>query len=330
MRQSIWRESRRVWVIKAAYFAATLRDAPDAGNLAPPAMAAQGTRTDETRHRDAMRRSPAPGHAPSESTPSRHARSNGEPRRNARRRNVGDTPSRDSPPGSEVSGGVSSERFRGGGAERGQVRRRSGGHRMRLSLPKELATDFALLARAFAGKKVGGGGPRPSVAVVLGAQVLPGGRASKTLEARTLHAAKIYAAGEASLLIPTGGVGEHPPSEAEVMAGILRSTGVPEEAIVLEGEALSTWDSAWLVARIAEERGIEGVLAVTDPLHAVRTVAAFREAGVKAVAEPVYSSPMWRNRGMRLGQFLRETGAILWYRTRHGVGSRSRRSSSGS
>ncbi len=201
---------------------------------------------------------------------------------------------------------------------------------MRLSLPKELATDFALLARIFAGGKVEGGGPRPSVAVILGAQVLPGGRASKTLEARTLHAARLYAAGEVSLLIPTGGVGEHPPSEAEVMGRILLGAGVPEDAIVLEGEALSTWDSAWLVARIAKERGVEGVVAVTDPLHSVRTVAAFWEAGVKAVAEPVYSSPMWRKRSMRFGQFLRETGAIFWYRTRHGVGSRSRRSSSGS
>ncbi len=201
---------------------------------------------------------------------------------------------------------------------------------MRLSLPKELATDFTLLVKTFAGKKVGGGEPGPSVAVVLGAQVLPAGRASKTLEARTLHAARLYAAGKASLLIVTGGVGEHPPSEAEAMGRMLRGSGVPEEAIVLEGEALSTWDSAWLVAGIAEERGIEGVLAVTDPLHSVRTVAAFEEAGLKAIAEPVYSSPMWRRRGMRFGQFLRETGAIFWYRTRHGVGSRSRRSSSGS
>lgn len=154
---------------------------------------------------------------------------------------------------------------------------------------------------------------------------MSGGRPSKTLEARTLHAARMYAAGEASLLIATGGVGEHPPSEAEVMRGILRGAGVPEEAIVLEGEAMSTWDSAWFVAGVAEERGVEKVLAVTDPLHTVRTVAAFREAGLFAVPEPVYDSPMWRRRGMRFGQFLRETGAIVWYRTRHGVGSRSRR-----
>lgn len=232
---------------------------------------------------------------------------------------------------------------------------------MRLSLPKELAKDFALLVRIFAGGEVGErrdagkaesgqsepregksgkdvsgvgklrkrepgpGEARPCVAVILGAQVLAGGRPSKTLEARTRHAARLYAAGKVDFLIATGGVGEHPPSEAEVMRSILVGAGVPEEAIVLEGEALSTWDSALFVARIAKGRGAERVLAVTDPLHTVRTVASFREAGLGAVPEPVYDSPMWRRRGMRLGQFIREAGAIFWYRTRHGVGSRSRR-----
>jgi uncharacterized SAM-binding protein YcdF (DUF218 family) len=194
---------------------------------------------------------------------------------------------------------------------------------MRLSLPKELAGDFILLTRIFVGGRFGGEA-RPSVAVVLGAQVLSGGRPSKTLEARTRHAARLYAAKDVSLLIATGGVGEHPPSEAEIMHRILCGAGVPEEAIILEDEAMSTWDSAWFVAKIAKERGIERVLAVTDPLHSVRTVAAFREAGLGAVAEPVYSSPMWRKRGMRFGQFVREVGAIVWYRTKHGVGSRSR------
>ncbi|MCA3748520.1 MAG: YdcF family protein, partial [Rubrobacter sp.] len=73
------------------------------------------------------------------------------------------------------------------------------------------------------------------VAVVLGSQVLPGGRPSGTLMARTLHAARLYAAGRVRLLIPTGGVGQHPPSEAEIMSRILRDAGVPGEAVLPEG-----------------------------------------------------------------------------------------------
>lgn len=166
---------------------------------------------------------------------------------------------------------------------------------------------------------------RPRYAVVLGTQVLPGGRPSRTLEARVRHAARLHAAGRIDRVLVTGGVGKHPPSEAEVMARILRREGVPAEAIRLEKEAESTWDSARLVAGIVAGEGVEEVLAVTDPLHCVRTVAAFRRAGLSARPEPVYSSPMWRVPWLRRGQFLRESGALVWYRVRYGVGARSPR-----
>jgi uncharacterized SAM-binding protein YcdF (DUF218 family) len=162
------------------------------------------------------------------------------------------------------------------------------------------------------------------VAVVLGTQVLAGGRPSRPLEARVRHAARLYAEGEIDLLIPTGGLGEHPPSEAEVMARVLREEGVPQEAILLEDRALNTWDSARLVAGMADKLGVRSVMVVTDPLHCVRTMAVFGKAGLMAWAEPVYSSPMWREKWLRRGQLAREIGALAWYRIRYGVGSRSR------
>lgn len=170
-----------------------------------------------------------------------------------------------------------------------------------------------------------GGEDRPRYAVVLGTQVLPGGRPSRTLDARVRHAARLHAAGRVDKILVTGGVGKHPPSEAEVMARVLRGEGVPAEAIRLEDEAESTWESARLVAPLLRGEGVAGVLAVTDPLHCVRAVAAFRKAGLIALAEPVYSSPMWRVPWLRRGQLLRESGALVWYRVRHGVGARSRR-----
>ena len=187
--------------------------------------------------------------------------------------------------------------------------------------------DLAAVIRVYRGKlpETAGRAKTSRVAVVLGAQVLKGGRPSPALEARTLHAAKLYADGAVSLVVPTGGTGEHPPSEAEVMARILRREGVPDRDILLEDEALNTWDSAWLAAGILRSRGIEEVRVVTDPLHCPRAVGAFREAEFIAHAEPVYSSPMWTEAGSRKGQFVREMGAVVWYRMRHGVGSRSRR-----
>jgi uncharacterized SAM-binding protein YcdF (DUF218 family) len=156
------------------------------------------------------------------------------------------------------------------------------------------------------------------VAVVLGAETLPGGRASETLRARVEHAARLYAEGEVRLIIPTGGVGKYPPSEAKVAASILREAGVPYEAILLEEEARNTRESAWLVATMAREREIRSVVIVTDPLHCVRTIGVFRAEGLPVGVSPVYGSPMWQKKGLRRGQFLREIAALLWYKVRWG------------
>jgi vancomycin permeability regulator SanA len=166
---------------------------------------------------------------------------------------------------------------------------------------------------------------KPRVAVVLGAQVLRGGRPSPPLEARTRHAGGLYGRGLLDLLVPTGGEGEHPPREAFVMSGILREMGVHEAAILCEDTARNTWESAVKVAEIARRKDIREVLVVTDPLHCVRTVASFGRVGLPAVAEPVYGSPMWRKKWFRRGQFVRESGALVWYRIRYGVGSPSQR-----
>ena len=177
-----------------------------------------------------------------------------------------------------------------------------------------------------------GGAPPPGdapeeiqVAVVLGTEVLSGGRPSRTLAARVGHAAGLYERGRVRLIIATGGLGKHPPAEAEVMGRGLGEAGVPDHAVMLEDRALNTWDSARFVTGMAKRLGVSDVLVVTDPLHCVRTVAAFERAGLGAWAEPVYGSPMWRGSWARLGQFVRELGALVWYRIRYGVGTRSRR-----
>jgi uncharacterized SAM-binding protein YcdF (DUF218 family) len=190
-----------------------------------------------------------------------------------------------------------------------------------------LTGELRALVRLYRGGPVfreDGAPPESEAAVILGAQVLSGGRPSGTLRARVWHAARIYADGEVGLVIPTGGVGEHPPSEAEVAAGMLRGAGVPEEAILLEGKAQNTRESARRVAAITRRREIRSVVVVTDPLHCVRTVGAFRAEGVSVWASPVYSSPMWRKPKLRREQFLREIGAVVWYRVRRKAGSRFR------
>jgi vancomycin permeability regulator SanA len=180
--------------------------------------------------------------------------------------------------------------------------------------------ELGELLRIYSGRPSRSDGERPRVAVILGAQVLRGGRPSRTLEARTRHAGDMFTQGEVDLLIPTGGVGDHPPAEADVMARILRGMGVPEEAILREQLARSTWESAVQVERISRRKGISKVLVVSDPLHCVRVVSSFGRTGLAAVAEPVYGSPMWRKKWSRRGQLARESGALVWYWIRYGVG----------
>ena len=182
-----------------------------------------------------------------------------------------------------------------------------------------VSSDLRALVGVYRGEHVfSGAAPaddRPA-AVVLGAQVRRGGRPSAALLARARHAAQLYARREIGTVIPTGGLGQHPPSEAEVMARILRDGGVPQEKTLLEDRARSTRESARFVAALVRERGIGEVVVVTDPLHCVRAVGAFRAEGLVARAAPAYGSPMWRRRGLRRGQFVREMGAIVWYRAR--------------
>lgn len=166
--------------------------------------------------------------------------------------------------------------------------------------------DLAALSRPEPGRV-------PGLTVVLGAQVRAGGVPSRTLAARARHAGGMYARGEAGMLVVSGGVGEHPPSEAEIMAGILIAAGVPESEVLREAASLSTRQSAHHVAALARRMGVEEVVLVTDPLHCVRAASAFRAEGLRVRAEPVLGSPMWRESGERRAQFAREIGAAIWY-----------------
>lgn len=181
--------------------------------------------------------------------------------------------------------------------------------------------DLRLLLRVYRGELSALGQRREpgerSLAVVLGAQVRAGGVPSRTLAARARHAGRLYVCGRLgrnARVIVSGGVGEHPPSEAEAMARILVEQGVPEKEILREAASHSTRQSAHHVATLARELDIHEVVVITDPLHCVRAVAAFRQEGLIAYPEPASESPMWREPGERRAQFVREAGAVIWYR----------------
>ncbi len=149
-----------------------------------------------------------------------------------------------------------------------------------------LACAFAistLLVDRF-GQRPGGG--QADAIVVLGARVLPGGVASGPLRARTERAVALFHEGRAPRLIFSGGVGENPPSEAEVMRRIARTLGVPDSACLLEEQSHSTYDNARFTAALLRERGLSKAIVVSDPYHLFRARQHFWREGIFAVPEP--------------------------------------------
>ncbi|OWY01622.1 hypothetical protein B6V75_13610 [Thioclava sp. F1Mire-8] len=118
--------------------------------------------------------------------------------------------------------------------------------------------------------------------LILGAAVWAEGAPSPTLLRRTRHAAALWHAGAAERVICCGGVGRYPPSEAEVMARILRAEGVDSEAIFLEDRSTSTYENIGFAQ--AHLDGDE-VTIVTDPYHAPRAVMIARRMGLRARAD---------------------------------------------
>jgi uncharacterized SAM-binding protein YcdF (DUF218 family) len=121
-----------------------------------------------------------------------------------------------------------------------------------------------------------GGGTRPAVAPREFAEVAEAGD-------RVLHAARLFRAGKAKLLLVSGG---RLPAEAEGMAALLVELGVPPEAIVREERSTNTRENCLLAKELLDARGARDVLLVTSALHMRRAFATCRSAGLAVRAAP--------------------------------------------
>ena len=153
--------------------------------------------------------------------------------------------------------------------------------------------------------------------VVLGAAVRPGGAPSPALVRRVGRAVRLFRAGAAPMLVMTGGLGRHPPAEAELMAALAIRAGVPPERILLEDRAATTFESARNCAALLQERGWRRVLLVTDGFHLRRSLLIFRAFGRTFGAVVAGSAAGgrigWRR---RLLYGAREGIGLAWYAAR--------------
>lgn len=144
--------------------------------------------------------------------------------------------------------------------------------------------------------------------VVLGAAQYDG-RPSPQLQARLDEVVRLWPQGFAPLVVVTGG--QQPGdrfTEAEASARYLIERGVPENVIVFENEGASTFESLESVASILGARGLDRVLLVTDPFHALRSRLIAEEVGMQASVVPTTTSVVTGPRSAAL--HVKEAGGV--------------------
>jgi uncharacterized SAM-binding protein YcdF (DUF218 family) len=149
--------------------------------------------------------------------------------------------------------------------------------------------------------------------IIFGAAVRAGGKPSGALRLRVEAALRFGAAHPEALYLPTGGLGRHPPTEAEVMAGMLREAGVPPGRILAETTGTDTLSSVLAVRRLLLARGERGPLFVaSSAYHLPRCCLLLRLAGLRAKACPPPPWPAATSRRKRWYWRLRELPAVPW------------------
>ena len=147
-------------------------------------------------------------------------------------------------------------------------------------------------------------GARPAEAIIVLGAAQYNGEPSPVLAGRLDHAAELYEQGIAPLIVVTGG--NQPGdlfTEAEASAIYLQEHGVPGGAIERETTGGSSWESLASAARFLQAEGINDVVLVSDPYHALRISGIATDLGLDAAVSPADTpSP--------LTALLRETGAV--------------------
>lgn len=151
------------------------------------------------------------------------------------------------------------------------------------------------------------------VIVVLGAAVWSRGRPSPTLNRRVRRGIELFHAGEADCLLFTGGLGRHPPAEAEVMRRIALEEGIDAGRIEIETASRNTLENAVNSAKIMSDKDWRSAVLVSDRIHLPRALLVFRSLGIKVRARGV--SGAWRQGPFRRWWHypLYEATAFFWY-----------------
>lgn len=156
-------------------------------------------------------------------------------------------------------------------------------------------------------------GTLPPVIVIFGAAVWKGGLASHAMRRRVEGALRSAADRADAIFLVTGGVGKHPPSEAAVMASLLRQQGVREADILLDEQSGDTLQSVRNCVRLLAAMPLHGpVIVCSDVYHIPRCRWLLRLNGVSTVAGDVASGRSQTSPLRWCYYYVRELAAIPW------------------
>ena len=115
---------------------------------------------------------------------------------------------------------------------------------------------------------------------------------------RVLHAARLYRAGKAPVIVISGGaipwLGSDIP-EAGSIQSLLEEWGVPGASILTESASRNTYENAVFTRQLLAAHGLQRVLLVTSAMHMPRALATFRFAGINVVPAPTDYTVTYKN-----------------------------------
>jgi uncharacterized SAM-binding protein YcdF (DUF218 family) len=154
---------------------------------------------------------------------------------------------------------------------------------------------------------------RVDAILVLGAAQYDGDP-SPVFAGRLEHAQLLYDEGRSDTIVVLGGgaPGDRT-TEAEAGRDWLVAQGVPAEAVVASPVGSTTLESLEAAAAWMNDRGLESAFLVSDPWHNLRVKRMASDLGLEAYASATWHSAA-RTEGTRVGGYLRETLAYMYYR----------------
>ncbi len=154
--------------------------------------------------------------------------------------------------------------------------------------------------------------------VVFAGGVGESGKAGQGYEERVEYATELYKKGFSRHLVFSSGF-KYFIKEADIMKALAISLGIPEDAIILEDNAVNTYENVVYAKRILDEKGWRKIILISSPYHMYRVSLVFKKnaSDIKVIYAPIPYSVFYGNESKiepkHIKAILHEYIAILYY-----------------